>query len=436
MSQVVQAIDGTQSFDSARKNTRLIFAAVIGHALEWYDFFVFGSLSTILAAVFFPQEDRVVAVILTLAIFAVGFVARPLGGLVFGHIGDRHGRKRAFILSVLLMAIPALTVALLPTYDQIGRLAPFILLVCRILQGFAGGGEMPVAVTYVTELATPKQRGYLGSLLMVAAIGGVLLATLVVTIVTHLLSETDMYAWGWRIPFALTVVSVGFGYYLRMKLLETGAFGDLKRRDKVHKHPVLQSLKTTKKPMLIIFMFGICAGAVFYSYNVFIMTYLKEIIKIGYEEALYVSIASSCFLMVFVALSGLLSDRLGRRKIMITGTLCFICFSYPLYTLYAGASFVGIILVQAGFAAIASLILGPAFAFLTEQVEASVRCTSIALAYNLAFALFAGTAPMISVLLIQTFKTDIAPSFYLIFAAIVGTIAIFFAQDRQGQALA
>lgn len=432
MSHIIAASSATLT--RPKLNMRLISAIMIGNVLEWYDFIVYASLAPILSVVFFPQEDQFIAIVLTFAIFAVGFITRPLGGIFFGHLGDRYGRRKALVFSVLMMAIPALSIAALPTYDQIGRMAPIILLVCRLLQGFAMGGECPVVMTYVGELAPPEKRGYIGSYIIVTNTLGILLAIIVVTFLTQILSEADMHNWGWRVPFFCTLLSVLFGYYLRRNLLETNVFGQVKQTNAVHKNPLIEALKTKKLLMLKIFMFFLGGSVLYHTYTVFIITYLKQTLGMSYLEALYVSIAGSCFLIASVLLAGKLSDKIGRRSVMLVGITSLILFSYPLYTFYTNASMSHLLLVQLGFALMIGCVLGPFPALTVEQVNTSVRCSSIALGYNLGIV-FGGMAPMIHMLLINHFKTHTAPSFYLIFTMVLAFVAVFSMRDKVGEAL-
>lgn len=432
-----QAGTVTQDFLStpSHVNARMITAVMVGNVFEWYDFVIYGSLTPILAMVFFPGQDRFIAMLLTFAIFASGFLTRPLGGLIFGHIGDSQGRRKALIVSVLLMAVPALCIAMLPTYNQVGKFAPILLLLCRMLQGLAAGGEKPVVVTYIGELAPPRFRGFVCSFAGTTQIMGVLLASVVVASLTQTLSETQMLSWGWRVPFLFTLFSVFFGLYLRLKLLETKAFKQAKQEKLLHKRPVIQSLKTNKKAMTTIFLYMLFGSAAYYSYNIFIMSYLKETIGMSYLEALQISIISCSFLIVLIPLSALLSDKVGRKKIMLVGLFGFVVFSYPIYTLYSYASFPAVLLAQFCFAVMLSLLYGSAEAIMIEQVDTQLRCSSVGLAYNIAQVIFGGTAPIVNMLLIKHFETELAPSFYLMLTALIASIGVFYMRDKTGKEL-
>lgn len=203
---------------------RHIIGSVVGNACEWYDYVIYASLAPVLATVFFPKSDKVVGLMLTFVVFAAGFLIRPVGGMVFGNIADKYGRKRAFIYSIVLMALPALAIGLLPSYDSAGRLSVLLLLFFRLLQGMAIGGEYPTMITYIAELSPPERRGYIGSYASVTTVAGVLAATITVAIITKTLSHADLISFGWRIPFFITFVTILVGYYIRLKLPESMLF--------------------------------------------------------------------------------------------------------------------------------------------------------------------------------------------------------------------
>lgn len=435
MTQAVGIMQGAIIRPASTKNVRMIFAIMIGNVLEWYDFVIYAYLTPILSTLFFPKHDPFVAMVLTFAIFASGSLARPLGGALFGHMGDRYGRRKALISSVLLMAVPALMIALLPTYDQIGKLAPCLLLVCRILQGFSAGGEKPVMTAYVGELAPPERRGFFCSFGLASQMVGVLIASLMVVYLIKTFSTEEMQAWGWRLPFLFTLFSVMFGFYLRLKLLETNIFKQKRDRNLIHKHPIIQSFKTEKRTMLKIFSYILFASAAYYSYNIFIMTYLKQTIGMAYLDTLYVSAMSSCFLIVFLPLAGLLSDHIGRRRTIFIGLIGLFLLSYPLYMLYGRAVFSEILFAQFSFGVLLSLIYGPATAMMIEQVDTSLRCTSVGFGYNLGQALFGATAPMVNMMLIKQFDNVMMPSFYLMFTAIIAFVGIAYMRDRTREVL-
>lgn len=244
-------------------NTKSITASIIGNVLEWYDFIIFATLSPILSTVFFPSSDPIVGIALTFTIFAVGFIARPLGGIFFGYMADKLGRRKAFIWSLLIPAIAAFCIALLPSYNAIGQTAAFLLLFFRLMQGLAVGGEYPALVTYIAEIAPAQKRGFFCSYINVTTVVGALLATLLVLLLNTVLTKDQMIAWGWRIPFVLTFISVLFGFYLRLKMLESPLFKAFQQ--KKQQLPILlwYSLQQNMKALTKVFCFTLCAGVAY-----------------------------------------------------------------------------------------------------------------------------------------------------------------------------
>jgi len=423
----------TPKYNKAIKiKKRHLVGSMIGNACEWYDYVVYGSLAPILSIIFFPKDDRIVGLMLTFAIFAAGFLVRPIGGVIFGNIADKYGRKNAFIYSILLVAVPALAIGFLPGYNAIGRSSPFLLLIFRLLQGIAVGGEYPTMITYIAELSPPKRRGYIGSYANVTTVTGVLLATITVAIVTKCFSHEQLVDYGWRIPFFITFLTILFGYYIRRKLPESIIF---LAEEKLKSYPVVEAIKNNKSEIIKIFASVVCIAIAYYTFNVFSTTYFIETLKLNYLTALYISIASILLLIILLPIAGHFSDLYGRKKLVLIAILSMIIFIYPVYIGFEQKILWLALASQFIFAFLIALYLAPLPAIMVEQVGTKIRCSSIAIGYNLALAIFGGTAPVVNLYIIKHFNSAIAPSIYLIISGIVSLIAALFMKDLTGKKL-
>ncbi len=421
-----QALDLTENTSKTPIKKRHLMSCTIGNACEWYDFVIYGSLASILSVNFFPEADNIASLMMVFAVFAAGFLIRPLGGIIFGYIGDKKGRKNAFVYTILLMAVPALAIGFLPTYNQVGRLAPILLLVCRLLQGIAVGGEYPIMITYIAELSPPKKRGYIGSYANVTTVLGVFFATLTVTLITRAFSHEALISFAWRIPFFLASLTILLGAYARRRLPESDFF--LSEQNNVHS-PLVEALKNNKLEIVRIFGYTICIAVAYYTFNVFSTTYFSSTLGVDYLTALYISTASVLFLIFLLPLMGYFSDKYGRKNMAIFSLICMITFIYPVYSAFSEKILWLSILSQFFFAFLVSLYLAPLPALLVEQVNTKTRCSTIAIGYNFALALFGGSAPVVNIYLIKFFQSDSAPAIYLILTGIVSLITAFFMKD-------
>jgi MHS family proline/betaine transporter-like MFS transporter len=421
-----QILELTEKASTPPLKKRYLIGCTIGNACEWYDFVIYGSLASILSVNFFPEADKLASLMMVFAVFAAGFLVRPLGGVIFGYIGDKKGRKKAFIYTILLMALPALAIGFLPTYNEIGRLAPILLLVCRLLQGMAVGGEYPIMITYIAELAPPEKRGYISCYANVTTVVGVFLATLTVTLITKVFSHEALVSFAWRIPFFLASLTILLGAYIRQKLPESSLF--LSEQNNFYS-PLMDTLKNNKLDIVRIFGYTICIAVAYYTFNVFSTTYFSSTLGVDYLTALYISTASVLFLIFLLPLMGSFSDKYGRKKMAIFSIISMILFIYPVYLAFSEKILWLSILSQFFFAFLVSLYLAPLPALLVEQTSTKTRCSTIAIGYNFALALFGGSAPMVNMYLIKIFESDSAPAIYLIITGIASLIPAFFMKD-------
>lgn len=411
-----------------------LFACLFGNIFEWYDFVIFGSLASIMAVVFFPKNDHFVATLMTYAIFAVGFLARPIGGIIFGYLADKYGRSRLFTSSILLMCLPMFLMGLLPTYQQVGVLAPILLLFLRLIQGFAMGGEYPVIVTYLSEISNPKHRGFVTSLVSFSLTLGIFFASLTVIVLTYFFNTESLHTFGWRIPFFLSGIVAIFIYHIRKSLPESQLFLDIKQAHSQESRGAL--FIQNKRPIIRIFGYTVCVAIFFYVFNLFSATYLNTIRKFSFLESLYITNFGIIVLLITIPIAGYLSDQYGRKRMAMIATLSSLIFSIPIYMLISNSSLAVILSGQALFAILLGVYLGPLPCILAEQFNTATRCTSISIGYNLCVAIFGGTGPMVSMYLIKALNTNIAPGIYMAVAAFISLIAAFFLKEYSNKSLA
>lgn len=397
-----------------------LIGCIIGNVIEWYDYMIYASLAPLLSKVFFPKENHNTAILLTLSIFAVGFFIRPLGSIVMGHIADMHGRKKALIISMLFIAFSSFGVSLLPTYQSIGLLAPILLLLFRLTQGFSIGGELPSLVTYLAEVAPRYHRTLFCSNISLVGAMGVLLATLVVFTCRHLLGNTAMQAWGWRIPFLLSVFLVIVTTYLRTKLLESSVFLAMK---KPYSIPLLEVFRINKKTLFKVFIFASFTAVLFYSYNIFTITYLTHFVGITYQHAFPISLLGICLYTLLIPGFAWLGDKYGQKQVLISAIIALIILIIPIYMLFNTKTIGYVVLGQVIFSLLFTPCLAISPAFMVKQSDVAFRCTTLGLGHSFAMALFGGTAPMLNVFLIEHFNTNLMPGYYVLLASLVGLIA-------------
>ena len=392
-----------------------IFAGIAGNVLEWYDFAVYGFFAPIFAKLFFPSEDPTVSLIASFGAFAAGFLMRPIGALFFGHIGDKIGRKRALNLSVMLMAVPTFCIGLMPTHAQIGMSAAVILVLLRMLQGLSVGGEYTSSIVYLAETAPKGKRGLFCSASLVGASGGILLGSLIGSIISNNLTEAQLHVWGWRIPFLLGVLVAIIGYIIRRHMPETLA------EDSKSTNP-LKEMRQNWREILTVSALNLLTAVTFYAVFVFMVTWLVDYVHESRGLALRLNSISMLVLLIGVALSGWASDRIGRKPILVGASLGMIVFAYPLIWLMHHHDTSMILLGQVGIAIILSAYLGPIPSAIAEMFPQKVRVSAVSFGYNLTFAIFGGTTPMVAVWLIEKQHNDLAFVWYIIGAALVSFV--------------
>jgi MFS family permease len=424
--------------NDARSIPRVIFASGLGTMIEWYDFYIFGSLALIMSERFFPSGDPTWALIKTWALFATGFIVRPFGALVFGRVGDLIGRKYAFLVTLTIMGFSTFAIGLLPTYAQIGFVAPAILLLLRLLQGLALGGEYGGAAVYVAEHVPDHRRGFYTSFIQITATLGLFVSLGVVLAVKRSMTEAAFATWGWRVPFLLSILLVGLSLYIRMKMQESPLFMRLKSQGKTSTAPLRESFAHWPNlKIVLLVLFGATAGQgiVWYTGQFYALSFLQTVLKIDLvKSSVIVAIALLLGLPFFVVF-GALSDRIGRLKIMMAGNLIAALTYLPIYKAMAsyGAdpknpNMVMLTLLVFVQVLYVTMVYGPIAAFLIEAFPARIRYTSFSLPYHLGNGWFGGTLPLIAGLLVAETGNRYAGLYWVIgvalMTAIVGTVAL------------
>lgn len=418
---------------SKQHNFRRQLAGSVGNILEWYDFAVYGFLAPAMSPLFFPEDDKLSALINTYGIFAAGYLMRPLGGIVFGHIGDRFGRKRALQLSITMMAIPTVLIGLLPLHSQVGALAAVLLVILRLIQGVTVGGELIGSMSYLVETTKSNRRGLAGSWSVTGAVGGILLGSLVVTIFNAALGSDAMATWGWRLPFLCGSIIFVIGSWLRRSLPESPEFTAAKAAGQDAGNPLIQVIREMPLRVLHMSTSILLFATSFYMIFLWLPTYLKEIVKPPIEGAMTINTIAMTLLIVLIPLGGYLSDLFGRKPVMLLATAIFGICIYPAFTIIDQAVWGQVFACQIGFAILIAMIQGPLPTFMVECFPVSNRYTAIGLSYNITLAIFGGTAPMVSTWMIRATGDIASPAIYLAVLSAISVIAMAFLRPMAPQ---
>lgn len=420
---------------SPRVLRRVVAASFVGNFVEWFDYAVYGYLATVIAVVFFPEAAPTTGLLATFAVFAISFVIRPIGGLVWGHFGDKIGRRTALSLSILIMSASTFCIGLIPGFDQIGYLAPVLLLLVRMVQGFSAAGEYAGASAFLAEYAPDRKRGLFTSVVPASTAAGLLFGSLIAALLTAVLSTEQLNGWGWRLPFLLAAPMGLIGRYIRLKLEDTPKFQEMEQ--KVEANAPLSILFTHHRRAIVI-AFGVtCLNAVgFYLILSYMPTYLSEVLHVGHTASFVAaSVALACYI-VFIFGMGALSDRFGRKRVLIGASICFAVFTVPLFSVLGAAGIVGVVVIQIVLCAFLTMNDGTLPTFLSEIFPTQVRYSGFAFSFNTANALFGGTAPFVATLLIEVTGNPLAPAWYLVAAALVAMGSMLMARETSQRPLA
>ncbi|MFP3668044.1 MFS transporter [Priestia sp. SIMBA_032] len=413
---------------STVSSQKVLFASLVGSTIEFYDFFLYGTVaSLVFNKLFFPSNDPFISLLLAYASFGITFFIRPLGGLIFSHMGDKFGRKNTLVISLLLMGISTVSIGLLPTYSTIGILAPILLVTLRLVQGIAVGGEWGGAVLLAVENAPKEKRGFYGSFPAMGIPLGMLLGTTAVSLVS-LLPEERFLSWGWRIPFILSAILVITGLWIRRGIEETSVFSEEKQKGNIVKVPLFETLRHHWKAVLISIGAKCVEVGPFYIFTTFFISYATDNIGFSRTTALTIITIATIVTTVCIPIMGKLSDIIGRKRVFMIGAAGIALFSFPYYYLLSTQStfwayFVSIVGLGILWSTIASII-GTMF---TEMFSTNVGYTGITLGYQAGSALFGGTAPMIATILLSTYDNSWIPlAIFITTLSVISFISVTF----------
>lgn len=408
----------------AREGRKALIAGGIGTFVEYYDFSLFAYSATIIATLFFPEGNRTAALLGTFAIFGATFFFRPLGGIIFGHMGDRVGRRNTLSTVVLLMGISTVLMGLLPTYAQIGVLAPILLFALRLLQGVSTGGEFSGGATFLTEYAPYNHRGLWASFIGSSAVFGFVIGGLVSLLFSLGLSEDALNAWGWRLPFLLAGPVALVGLYLRLRLQETPAFRAVEQADQVDSAPIVDVLRNHLRSVLLLIGVATVNAVAFYTVSSYLSTYLVETVGLDRTTALLSNILALMVYVLGIPFFGLLSDRVGRKPVLLAGCAGILLLSLPGYLIIGsgglGTAIVGQMLLVLPLTTIAACVV----VVQVELFQTKTRYSGSSIGYNVAYALFGGTAPFVSAFLVERTGSSLAPAWYGMAIAAVAFLVV------------
>lgn len=413
---------------------RVAVSSFLGNFIEWFDYASYSYFATVIAAVFFSSEDPTAALISTFAVFAVSFVMRPLGALFWGSLGDKKGRKWALSVSIFLMSGATFLIGCLPTYAAIGLGAPLLLLLLRMVQGFSAAGEYAGAATFLAEYAPQSKRGLYCSLVPASTAVGLLVGSTLATLMTIFMPQEAVNAWGWRIPFLLAGPLGLIAHYIRTRLEDSPTYqamqDGLSAKEKEVQHPVRDLCRNHLRELLV--SFGACMlNAVgFYAVLTYLPTYLETAVGMPADESQLATTISLVAYIAFIFISGKVSDRFGRKKMLVTACVLFVLLTVPAFMILNTAQFGLVLLAELALCFILTLNDGTLSSYLTETFPTEMRYTGFALSFNLANAIFGGTAPMISTWLIAVTGSTMSPAWYMVAVALVALVAMALSHEN------
>lgn len=409
---------------------RAVKATMLGNAMEWFDFGVYAYLATTIGKVFFPDASGSAQLLSTFAIFAAAFIVRPLGGLFFGPLGDRIGRKKVLATTIILMAGSTFAIGLIPSYESIGIAAPILLVLLRLLQGFSTGGEYGGASTFVAEYAPDKRRGFFASFLEFGTLAGYVAAAGIVTIIQTVVSAEDLLQWGWRIPFLIAGPLGLIGLYLRLRLEETPAFQMMEQAeerslaDESTGKKLRETLVDNWRPLVLCIVLVATYNIAHYGLLSYMPTYLTN--TLGYDEShgLVLMIIVMIVMMMGISYVGKFSDRVGRKPLLLSGFIGFFVLSLPAYLLIGIGNYVTVFLGLAILGGLLLLFVGVFPSVLPALFPTGIRYGGLAIGYNLAVSIFGGTTPLVLTALESATGSNLVAPMYMMIAAVIGGIAV------------
>lgn len=417
-----------------RHQLRAVISASVGTTIEWYDFFLYGvAAAAVFPQKFFPGSDPFISTMLSFTTFFVGFVARPIGAAIFGHFGDKVGRKQLLVLTMIVMGASTMAVGLTPSYEVIGVWGAVFLTLGRILQGIAIGGQWSGSVLMAAEWTDPKRRGFTTSFAQVGAPAGMVLANGALALMTAFTSDQAFLDWGWRVPFLASVALVITGFYIRSGVRETPVFAELKKSGAIVNAPIVEVLRRNGREVAVSALMRTSQQVCFYIYTTYVITYATTVLGFGRGLVLNMVMAMALVSCFANPLFGHLSDRFGRRTITAIGCVVMLVYPFVYFGLLDTKSlplvFLAIILSNP----LQDLQYGPQAAFIAESFPASLRYSGSALGYQLASITAGGPAPVIATILLREYGTSTAIAWYIALCSVVSLVCVFLLPDRAGR---
>jgi MHS family proline/betaine transporter-like MFS transporter len=407
---------------------RVVTAGVIGNVLEWYDFAVYGFFAPILAAKFFPAADPRVSLLAAFATFAVGFLMRPVGAAVFGHIGDRYGRARALLFSIAMMAVPTVLMGLLPTYDTIGIAASVLIVVLRMCQGLAVGGEFTASIVFLAENAPAHRRGFFASFSMFGATTGTMLGAAIGALLTNVMSAQALASWGWRAAFVSGIVVAVVGIVIRRGMFDSPGKAAVAS-------PLTVAFREHRWQVLRVLGLNMASAATYYTLFVYAATWLSQTTAIERAVALNIQTVTILTFLVVLPIAAWASDRVGRKLMLTVGMTACLVMAYPLLTVMHTGAVTATAAAQMAFGALLALQMASIPAAMTEMFPHGVRVSAVSVGYGLAYALFGGSAPFLAEWLIGRTHSDTAFGWYLMGLTAISLVLALGVRDRRGEPL-
>ena len=398
---------------SSRNVVKSIASSSIGNVLEWYEYTLYAYFATVISNLFFPADNPFISMILTFATFAIGLAARPIGGIIFGHIGDKYSRKKMLVLTVLLMSIPTLCIGLLPTYKQIGIIAPICLVMLRILQGVALGGEFGASCVYLFESVSPKKRGFFGCMALTGVGLGLVLSSCTIFIVETFATEEQIYAYAWRIPFFISVFGALITFYMRKSLLETEDFMLAKQDSKLIDNPFMEMLKNHKKTLLNLFAIFITTQVAFFIVFIFGKSMMIKFLNYSSHDAGKFNLFTVISYTISTVIFGYLTDKINKRYIILFGTIGIFLSAYPFIAFLKAGDATLILWFSILMGALIGMTEGTLNPLVAESFPTNIRATSVAFSWNFTAIAFGGIAPIIAMWMIEHLGGINAVAYYL-----------------------